>query len=121
MTLAGLRETAIAWTRISYEKPIRTRGTRTRLDARRLRHCRFGGGCRCLLRLTQTFYPMKLYRNDNSGKFLTQRAYDTWMHGQASESASVQIWTSDLSKAALMHADETPPLIDGCSIIEDSI
>ena len=64
MTLAGLRETAIAWTRISYEKPIRTRGTRTRLDARRLRHCRFGGGCRCLLRLTLNFLSYENHPNE---------------------------------------------------------
>ena len=63
---------------------------------------------------------MKLYRNDTTGKYLSQRAYDVWMRGQASESALVQTWTSDLSQAALMHTDDTPPLIDGCSIIEDS-
>lgn len=52
---------------------------------------------------------MKNMIDTQTGKYLTQSAYDAWLNDGRSDFADEDMWTADENEAALIHSDEMPP------------
>jgi hypothetical protein len=50
---------------------------------------------------------MKSAINTETGKYLTQTAYDQWLSGQGNEPAP--LWTEDIDQAATFDISDAPP------------